>query len=124
MNLTNETILVIDDDRVQLEITERILNSFDIPNVIKANNGLKGLEALENEPQISIILLDIMMPEMDGSKFLHHLAQFDKSVRIILISGIDIDALKSIANSGCAQGLNIVGILRKPPFRPRTGISR
>jgi len=114
MNLKDETVLVIDDDKVQLEMAEKILSSFEIQHIIKANNGLKGLEALENEPKISIILLDIMMPEMDGAKFLHHLSQLNKSVRIILVSGIDINALKSIANSGCAQGLNIVGILRKP----------
>ena len=61
---TNETILVIDDDTDILELLKISLSS-DGFQVITANNGLTGLQHAKDD-QPDLILLDVMMPQMDG----------------------------------------------------------
>lgn len=57
-------ILVIDDNNLNLRMIELILKNYDY-DVITALNGLEGIKAtLEEKPDL--ILLDIMMPEIDG----------------------------------------------------------
>ncbi|MFH1830644.1 MAG: response regulator [Pseudomonadota bacterium] len=63
-----KTVLVIDDEKdFVLTLKERL--EHDGFNVFEAYDGLEGLEVLRRE-NISIILLDIMMPRMDGFTFL------------------------------------------------------
>ncbi|MBP3628068.1 MAG: response regulator transcription factor, partial [Anaerotignum sp.] len=57
-------ILVCDDDKSIVDAIEIYLKQEGY-NVIKAYNGLEALQALE-ENEIHLILLDIMMPQMDG----------------------------------------------------------
>ena len=58
------TILVVDDLEQNVKLLEAKLLS-EYYTVITANNGLKALEALEQN-KIDLVLLDVMMPEMDG----------------------------------------------------------
>lgn len=65
---TNKTILVIDDDEAMLEMIKQSLkkNGFE---AITAGSGHEGLQiATEKKPDA--IILDWMMPEMDGNKVL------------------------------------------------------
>ncbi|HOI83846.1 MAG TPA: diguanylate cyclase, partial [Campylobacterales bacterium] len=55
-------ILAIDDTKANLDILLNILSDFD---VIPATNGQKAIEIAKNE-NIALILLDIVMPELDG----------------------------------------------------------
>lgn len=57
-----ETILAVDDTKENLDILLDILDDFD---VIPVTHGLKALEIIKNEP-ISLVLLDIIMPDLDG----------------------------------------------------------
>ena len=57
-------ILVCDDDKSIVDAIEIYLKQEGY-NVIKAYNGLEALQALE-ENEIHLILLDVMMPELDG----------------------------------------------------------
>lgn len=59
---SNETILAVDDKKENLDIILDILNNFD---VIPVTSGKKALDIL-NKEEISLILLDIVMPEIDG----------------------------------------------------------
>jgi two-component system sensor histidine kinase ChiS len=61
---TNATILVVDDDEVSRKILERVLTHAGF-RVFTANSGMSALQLLSQiEP--SLILLDVMMPGMDG----------------------------------------------------------
>ncbi|MGW8955578.1 HAMP domain-containing protein, partial [Streptomyces sp. NPDC055709] len=63
--LPGKRVLIIDDDiRVVFALTQ-VLGRINMP-VIYAENGREGIEALERNPDVSLILMDIMMPEMDG----------------------------------------------------------
>lgn len=114
MAILNEFVLIVDDDEIQLEITDNLLQHLGVEQIITAQSGMEALERLETNPGITTILLDIMMPDMDGSKFLHHIAPSKIKANIILVSSLEINALKSIANTGRALGVNVVGFVSKP----------
>ncbi|MFD7969511.1 HAMP domain-containing protein [Streptomyces clavifer] len=64
-SLHGRTVLVVDDDARNLYALSGILEMHGV-NVLHAENGLKGIEALRKRPDIDLILMDVMMPEMDG----------------------------------------------------------
>ncbi|MEU5344647.1 HAMP domain-containing protein, partial [Streptomyces sp. NPDC020766] len=59
------TVLVVDDDARNLFALSGILELQGF-HVLHADNGRKGIEALLHHPDISLVLMDVMMPEMDG----------------------------------------------------------
>ncbi len=63
--LQGRTVLVVDDDARNLYALSGILELHGI-KVLHAENGRKGIEALTAHPDIDLVLMDVMMPEMDG----------------------------------------------------------
>lgn len=63
--LQNKTILITDDDMRNIFALSSALQDYEI-KVIIANNGVEALEKLEAHKEIDLVLMDIMMPEMDG----------------------------------------------------------
>jgi HAMP domain-containing protein/signal transduction histidine kinase/CheY-like chemotaxis protein len=63
--LTGKTILVVDDDVRNLFALTTVFERFHI-NVITAESGKEAIQVLSDNPAIDMVLMDIMMPEMDG----------------------------------------------------------
>lgn len=63
--LKDKTILITDDDMRNIFALSSALQAYDLKIVI-ANNGREAIEKLEQPNKIDLILMDIMMPEMDG----------------------------------------------------------
>ena len=74
----NKTILIVDDNEVNLDILLSILNDYD---VIPAKSGSSALEILSAE-KIDLVLLDIMMPDMNGFDVCKYLKFDDKTKHI------------------------------------------
>lgn len=85
-------ILVVDDDKEIVESIEIYLRNEGY-KVFKAYDGLEGLDILTNE-EIHLILMDIMMPKLDGIKATIKIRQ-EKNIPIILVSakGEDTDKI-------------------------------
>ncbi|MBP2471207.1 HAMP domain-containing protein/signal transduction histidine kinase/CheY-like chemotaxis protein [Crossiella equi] len=64
-SLSGRTVLVVDDDARNVYALTGILELHGM-RVLHAEDGRKGIEALTEHPGIDIILMDVMMPEMDG----------------------------------------------------------
>ncbi|MFI7503988.1 HAMP domain-containing protein [Streptomyces sp. NPDC049687] len=62
---TGRTVLVVDDDARNLFALSGILELHGF-RVLHAENGRKGIETLVNNPDVALVLMDVMMPEMDG----------------------------------------------------------
>ncbi|MEP7120553.1 MAG: response regulator, partial [Byssovorax sp.] len=60
-----KTVLVVDDDVRNIFAVTSVLERHKM-TVLFADNGRKGLEVLEQNPEVQLVLMDIMMPEMDG----------------------------------------------------------
>jgi CheY-like chemotaxis protein len=58
-------ILLVDDDNRNLIVLLDVLEEKGF-TVIEAENGLVALDQLKNHPDVDLVLMDIMMPEMDG----------------------------------------------------------
>lgn len=91
------TVLIVDDDR---EIAESIAIFLHAEGyeVIKAYNGLEALDIVTTR-QVELILLDIMMPELDGIQTLMKIRE-NKNIPVILVSAKSEDSDKIL-------GLNI-----------------
>ena len=62
---TGRTVLVVDDDARNLFALSGILELHGF-RVLHAENGRRGIEKLTHHPEIALVLMDVMMPEMDG----------------------------------------------------------
>ena len=82
-----QTILIVDDSEMNRAILADMLgNEFDI---IEAENGVEGVAMLQKHgPEISLVLLDIVMPEMDGFGVLRRMNKYHwiEDIPVIMIS--------------------------------------
>jgi CheY-like chemotaxis protein len=63
--LQGRKVLVVDDDARNIFALTSLLESQEM-SVISATNGRQAIELIQNTPDLSMVLMDIMMPEMDG----------------------------------------------------------
>ena len=62
---SDKRVLIVDDDMRNVFAVSQLLSQKGI-KILKAENGVKALKILNQEPNIDLVLMDIMMPEMDG----------------------------------------------------------
>lgn len=115
-----EKLLIIDDNRLETYILSDILG--EDYNIITANSGEEGLEkALQEVP--AIILLDIVMPRMDGFEILKRLKdnELTKDIPVIFLTGLTDETTEE---KGFLNG--VVDYIRKPynPNIVRARVSR
>ena len=111
--LEKPTILVVDDTPENLTMMSFLLK--DRYKVKVANHGQKALRIAASEPQPDLILLDIMMPEMDGYEVCRQLQQ-DPQTRNIPI--IFLTAKASVEDEEFGLGLGAVDYITKPISPP------
>ena len=81
------TILVVDDDRDSREIAARLLEKAGY-RALRAPSGADALSVVDAE-RIDLLLLDVMMPEMDGFAVCEALQARGKRIPIILLTAKD-----------------------------------
>ncbi len=75
--LSNKTVLIVDDDIRNIYAITAILEKYHM-NILSAENGYNGIEILKNQDNIDIVLMDIMMPELDGYKTIKKIRELEK----------------------------------------------
>ncbi|MFT7878756.1 MAG: response regulator [Sulfurimonas sp.] len=64
-------VLIVDDDFINRKLLQTLLKKNpEVSETIEAENGSDALEKLKKDPDINVVLLDIMMPVVDGVEFL------------------------------------------------------
>ncbi len=103
------TVLLVDDDKSVLMTVESITEMIGFKS-LSAESGKGALELFQkHHREISCVILDLTMPDMDGSETLRELKKIDPSVPVILTSGYSEQSSKDRVNQQ-----EIAGFLQKP----------
>lgn len=102
-------ILLIDDDELLCDALAGFLEVAGY-EVVQAGNGRIGLERLAEGPGYDLVVLDLLMPEMDGIRFLRSVTVAEQSMPPVLV----LSASATADVVGTLDFPCIVGILRKP----------
>jgi DNA-binding NtrC family response regulator len=103
-----QTILIVDDDKMILDLLSEAFTKMHDLKVFKAENGLDGLDLFEKE-HIDIILTDIWMPGIDGIELSKRIRNMSPDTKIAVMTGGDADVAKELLNDGTVNFL-----FRKP----------
>lgn len=94
-------ILITEDDPVSVELLKLLVKDF-ASEVAVARNGKEAVSAVENSPDIDLVLMDIKMPVMDGFTATKKIRAFNKSVNIIAQSAFaQTEDIKKTKSVGC-----------------------
>jgi len=114
--MSNYNVLVVDDEKEIRDAIEVYLRSTENINIIKAADGLEALDALESN-EIHVIILDVMMPRLDGIRTCMKIRE-KKNIPIIMLSAKSEDTDKIL-------GLNIgADDYITKPFNPLEMVAR
>ena len=103
-------VLVVDDDFINRKLLQTLLKkNSTISNIVEAENGSDALNKLKNDPLIDIILLDIMMPVVDGIEFLKIYRSDAKNANVpVIVLSTDDTRKNEVFDNGAND------FLRKP----------
>jgi PAS domain S-box-containing protein len=83
-----ELILVVDDEAAICETTKIILETYNY-RVLTVSDGVEAIaQYAQHQQEIGAVLMDMMMPSMDGAMTIRALRQMNSSVKIIVASGL------------------------------------
>jgi PAS domain S-box-containing protein len=86
VNIKLHTILLVDDELVILEVAKELLEEIGC-TVYTTDNGFEALEILDQHPEISLALIDRIMPKMDGFTLLKKIKEIKPNLKVIFASG-------------------------------------
>jgi two-component system, cell cycle sensor histidine kinase and response regulator CckA len=102
-------VLLIDDEAAIRNINRQILETFGY-RVILAADGAEGVTLYaDHQAEIAVVVIDMMMPVMDGPSAIRSLVKINPAVRIIAASGITTNA-----SAAKAAGPAVKHFLPKP----------
>jgi len=114
--MDDNTILVVDDSIINLNILENLLDGYD---VIETTNGKSALSILEKE-DVHLILLDIVMPEVDGYEICQKIKENEKTKNIPVVfitAKTDEDSIEKAYDVGGSDFVT-------KPFKPKELLAR
>ncbi len=90
-------VLLVDDDTINRKLIKTLLSLHKdlVKEVIEANNGAEALEIVESNPDIDLVLLDILMPILDGRGFLKAFRSHKSNSNIPVIVLTTDDSIKN-----------------------------
>ncbi len=109
-HLTGRKVLVVDDDIRNIFALTSILEGQGL-EVLHAENGREGLEVLRTHPDVDAVLMDVMMPELDGYETMRAIRQDPRFTSLPIIA-VTAKALKDDREKCLAAGAT--GYLPKP----------
>ncbi|WP_379660196.1 hybrid sensor histidine kinase/response regulator [Psychroserpens luteus] len=107
--LDGKKILIAEDNKISMLYASKLLEKNNA-KVLKAYNGLEAIQAAETHPNISLVLLDLEMPEMNGFTAIKHIKKTNAALKVIAFTAnIPDDILLEKLNK-----LNFDDFLAKP----------
>lgn len=105
----SETILLVDDEKIVLDVGKEMLGALGY-HVVVAYGGEKAIDVIQNKgDEIDLVILDLIMPGMDGGKVFDRIKEILPAIMVMLSSGYAINGqAEEILKRGCN------GFIQKP----------
>jgi CheY-like chemotaxis protein len=105
----SETVLLVDDEPMIIGVGREMLSALGY-KVITAASGQEAINAYsENRDLIDLLIIDMIMPHMNGGELFDRLKTINPNARVLLCSGYSIDGqAREILDRGCE------GFIQKP----------
>jgi CheY-like chemotaxis protein len=105
LNGKGKTVLVVEDDKFSFKYLEAILRRYDI-DILHAVNGLEAIEICNANPHISLVLMDIQLPNLSGYDATREIRKLNRVMPIIAqtANAFDEDRNKCL-DAGCNEYL-------------------
>ncbi len=84
-DLVGQTVLIVDDDARNIFALSSVLERHGM-HVLTATTGREAIELISSTPNVALVLMDIMMPEMDGYETMEHIRNKGQSQRLPIIA--------------------------------------
>jgi len=91
-SLQRRKVLIVDDDARNIFALSIVLENRDM-EVLSATNGRQAIETIQNTPDLAVVLMDIMMPEMDGYQTMREIRRIP-NFRTLPILALTAKAMK------------------------------
>ena len=102
-------IMLVDDEDIVLDVGTQMIEKIGY-SVIKAKNGKEAIALFrKHRAQLSLVILDLRMPEMDGECAYELLKEIEPEIKVLISSGC---SLRDEASQNLKYGCN--GFIQKP----------
>lgn len=101
-------VLVVDDNKVNLKVASSLLKRYNMQSTV-AESGQQAIKLLTSNDDFDIILMDYMMPEMDGIEATKHIKENGITIPVIALTANTIEGAKDMYLKA-----GMVGYLPKP----------
>lgn len=106
-------VLVVEDAEFQRMVLEQALRVLGVAQIRSAANGAEAMQLLRASPGVDVIIMDIVMPEVDGIELIPRLRDVAGRASLVFVSSehwtLDVSAV--IAKG---HGLRVLGTIDKP----------
>lgn len=110
--MEKQQILVVDDEEInRMILTEMFHDNQDEYELLEAGNGAEAVRQIEENHNIVLVLLDVVMPIMDGFKVLEYMQEHEllEAIPVILITGETVQD-----SEGRAYDFGVADVIHKP----------
>ena len=104
-----ETILLVDDEEMIIDVSQQLLEKLGY-TVLNAGSGSEAIEIFKKHlKEISLVIIDMIMPDLNGGETYDELIKIDPNIKTILASGYSLDEqAQNVLDRGCH------GFIQKP----------
>jgi len=100
--LRGRRVLIVDDDARNIFALSTVLENQEM-DILSATNGRQAIEIIQREPDLSVVLMDIMIPEMDGYETMREIRK-DPRFSTLPILALTAKAMKGDREKCLAAG--------------------
>src|SRR6478609_3949117 len=83
--LAGKKVLIVDDDMRNIFALSTVLEEHDMV-IVSADNGRDAIRILRDDPHVDIVLMDIMMPEMDGMETMREIRKVPELKKLPIVA--------------------------------------